>query len=88
MSVVFYDGTKKTVDEVCEIFDTEFEWVKEKSGYYSLIYFCHDGDYQNVVPPNVYIFQMNFGSGHITHTEWLTQKEFDRYFEIVKPQIR
>lgn len=91
MCVFFYDGTKESGLEVCNTFNHEFEWMMWKEPWPSkepkseqLIYHCHDGEYDNVVPANVYIFRMNFGSGHITHTEWLTQEEFDKYFEIIK----
>ncbi len=89
MCVVFYDGTETSAKEVCDTFNHEFEWVMYKEPWPSkepkskqLIYHCDDGEYDNVVPPNVYIFQMDFG--HTTHTEWLTEEEFKKYFEIVK----
>ena len=42
-----------------------------------------DGEYDNVVQPNVHIVQFDF-SGHITHTDWYSPEEFEKYFIVNK----
>ena len=87
MNVVFYDGKRESAEEVCKTFGSEFfEWRKwepfsPNPPEYALYYHCDDYP-DDIVPTNVYIFQMNFG--HTIHTEWLTEDEFKKYFEIIK----
>lgn len=81
----FYDGTPKSAKFVEENF-REFEyimWTIDKVKSKRLIYRCSDGEYDNVVQPNVHIVQFGF-SGHITHTDWFTPEEFERYFIVNK----
>jgi len=89
----FYDGKPETAKFIEENF-SEFEytnwtdeewidgkWVKKKGKF--LIYFCNDGDYQNVVPNGVHIVQYDrLPAGHLTFTEWFTPEEFKNNFDI------
>lgn len=89
LKTCFYDGTPKSAKFIENNFE-DFEyinWIDEKwvdrklvktKGKF-LVYFNHDGEYQNVVPSNVHIVQFKT---HLTITDWFTEEEFNKELEI------
>jgi len=90
----FYDGSEKSAKFIEENFsdfsytmwteekliNKKFTSVKSKQ----LVYFCTDGDYQNIVPPNNYIIQYKMTNTSLTITDWFTEDEFKNNFKIEK----
>ena len=86
----FFDGSEKSAKFIVDNFN-DFQYLMWTEQIWSpklttikakrLVYFCTDGDYQNIVPSNVYIIQFKMAnSGHLTYVDWFTQEEFDKNF--------
>ena len=83
----FYDGSEESTKFIVENFrdfsyimwtEQTVERVKSKQ----LVYYCEDGEYQNVVPPNHYIIQYQMSVKCLTITDWLDEDEFKNNFKI------